>query len=155
MLVATMRPVADDGVKDMCKMPPDLVHPSGFWFYLHQRISRSRVGVRWKIKLAAFNGFVMGDSLLHRSVFFFQWIVNGAGIIGMAAHNGQVGFADFSIGKRFLHGRLCVFIQGEKQYASGFPVETVHGINVLSDLISEHLHGKSGSVGGNRTAVHQ
>lgn len=39
LLVAAMGPVADDGMKDMCQVLPDLVHAAGHRPYFQQRIA--------------------------------------------------------------------------------------------------------------------
>ena len=41
LLVAAVRSISYDGVKNMSKMPPKLMHPSGFGSGFYQGISRS------------------------------------------------------------------------------------------------------------------
>lgn len=115
LFVAPMRPVANDGVKNMGKVPPDLVRPACFRFNFNQRIPRSRVGVRRHIQLPMCQGFKVGYRLLEGVVIAFQWIVDGAVFIRKSSYNGQVGFFDFAPGKHLLNKRIGVFIQGKQQ----------------------------------------
>lgn len=88
-------------------------------------------------------------------VLFFEWVVDGAAAVQVAAYYGPIGFSDVLVLELLSKQAGGVWVEGEQERAGGGAVETVDGVNVLPDLVAQGLQHEAGFLGGNGAAVYQ
>lgn len=155
LLVAPMRSVADDGVADVCHVFAKLMKTPSERPQFDKGVAGSLVFAEWQINLSNLESREFCDSRLHSSPVIFQVVINFAGGIRPATYDGEVLFFNFSLRKNLLSDTVHLRAEGEQQHPARLPVQPMHGVYPLADLLSQNLNSKLSGILGDGGAVYQ
>lgn len=129
MFAVAVNGVADQGMRDLREMPPDLMHPPGVWLGSDKRVASARVGPDGMRKLDRSDSLIMSQRGL--SVVF---PIDRAFALAPAARDAVIGFRQLVRLKKLAHQPSRFSIQCKKKHAGRGTIQSMHRINVAIDL---------------------
>jgi hypothetical protein len=147
--------VADNGVRDVFEMAPQLVLAAGFGREFEQGISRMRVTIDGRGNLDGRQSAKAGERRPGRRAIRRRQlasVVVEAAAQGMvdppafrrpAAHDGEVALDDFVALELAADDARALGVEREQQYAGGALVEAVHRMDMAANLVAQELHGEA------------
>ena len=146
--------VADDRVGDVFEVAANLMTAAGFGREFEQGVAAGGVAVDGegqfhggKAAIAGERGLGFGRGVgsaeLVVVVLPRQRVVDGANLVRVAAHDGEVGLVDLLRLELLAELAGDVAVEGEEQHAGGAAIEPMGRVNVLADLVAHDLHGEA------------
>lgn len=166
VLAVAVGGVAQHVVGNVFHVAAQLVFAPGFGLQFQQRIAAAGVTVNGVRQFKRQQALVMGDGCLRGFVlvgvgigdlvqFLFERMVDDAGFLRVAAHDGEVGFLHQPGAELFRQQAGGVAVERKQQYAGGGFVEAVYRENFLPDLVAGELDGEAGFMPVDQAAVYQ
>ncbi len=156
--------VADDGVGDVLHVAAQLVPAAGQRLQFDQGIAAAGVAVHAVGQfhggqpavagVRGLGGIAGGDAGMFVG-HARQGVVDVARFRRVAAHDGEVAFADFAAFELLGEHAADFTIQRKQQHAGSAFVEPVHRIYLTADLVAQDLQRETGFVAIEHAAMHQ
>ena len=154
LFIATMRPVAENGVSYVSEVLADLVKAPGPGMQFYQAVTGGgkRTGRQSQFKL-------LKTAKTGLRLFYFsimpQGVVDPSLLVDEASDDGEIGFPDLLLPEKGLHYPVSICIFCKEQHTRGFAVQAMDGIDIMPQLVAQLLQGRGIGIPGDRRRVHQ